>query len=80
MKLPRPDSWRFGVDCLKQTRIVRSIDCLVWRAVIHKDYAITVPKYSQSQKYNEKLNSHCAELLVCLSHKGEMKMFYCSDH
>ena len=48
MNLSRPDSWQFGMDCLKQTRIVGSIDCLLWRAVVHVDYAVTVPEYSQN--------------------------------
>ena len=47
MNLFRPDSWQFGVNCLKQTRIVDSIDCLLWWAVVHVDYVITVPEYSQ---------------------------------
>ena len=31
MTLSRPDSWPFVVDCVKETSIVGSIDCLLWR-------------------------------------------------
>ena len=31
MTLFRPDSRLFVVDCVKETRIVGSIDCLLWR-------------------------------------------------
>ena len=48
MNLFKPDSWQFEMDCLKQTRIVDSIDCLLWRAVVHVNYAITVLEYSQN--------------------------------
>ena len=53
MNLLKPDSWQFEMDCLKQTRIVDSIDCLLWRAVVHVNYAITVLEYSQNFWYKQ---------------------------
>ena len=53
MNLFKPDSWQFEMDCLKQTRIVDSIDCLLWRAVVHVNYAITVLEYSQNFWYKQ---------------------------
>ena len=35
MTLSRPDSWPFVVDCVKETRIVGSIDCLLWREICY---------------------------------------------
>ena len=80
MNLSRPDSWQFEVDCLKQTRIVGSIDCLLWREVVRVVYVITVPECDQLKLQPKKFNSHCAELLVCPLYYAPIKNSLCTSN